>query len=358
MGRRVIINLILCLIFGTTLAFVFKDKESSIVTNLQYELASIQSNVPEEILKHTGYTVSYNKDWRIPNWVAYELTTEEVEGVFPRENKFIDDPAIYGEAETEDYSNSGYDRGHMAPAGDMKWSKIAMEESFYMTNICPQNHNLNGGDWKDLEEHVRKMASKYDHIYVCCGPIVESPLHTIGRYSFGRIVVPDAFFKVLLRQKKDSTWTAIGFKMLNKPGHNHLASYAMSVEELEKLTEFDFFYNLPDSIEEFVEKSYTLTDWDIEVPISNKPKHTTHKSHTKSQAEPIEMVSPVSETKDVQAQEAVSIEDATVQSTKTNMATSSSSGSTSSYKGHTIYVGPRGGRYYYNSKGKKVYIKH
>ncbi|MCQ2313312.1 MAG: DNA/RNA non-specific endonuclease [Paludibacteraceae bacterium] len=352
MKHRLIINIFLCFVFGTTLAFVQKKHDDIIINHPhQYELASLQSDQTENIVKHIGYTVSYNSEWRLPNWVAYELTSEEVEGIYPRENNFRDDPDIYGEAESSTYTNSGYDRGHMAPAGDMKWSKISMKESFYMTNICPQNHNLNGGDWKELEEHVRLMATKYEHVYICCGPIVSAKHKTIGNYSFEKIVVPDAFFKVLLRQK-DSTWTSIGFKMPNKAGHNALSSYAMSVNDLEKLTEIDFFYNLPDSIEDIVEKSYKLSDWDLKKPTIPKPKKSTTSNTTTRVVEPIETT--------ITKEEPIVADDIVVIPVETeSTSTSAKSSSTqSTYNGHTLYTGPRGGRYYYNSKGKKVYVKH
>lgn len=361
MGRRVITNLILCAAFGISIAIIYKYQEHVLTPNPIYELASVQSKVPEKILKHIGYTVSYNTEWRIPNWVAYELTADEVAGTIPREDNFIDDPLIYGEAESDTYINSGYDRGHMAPAGDMKWSKTAMDESFYMTNICPQNHNLNGGDWKDLEEHIRTIATQYDHIYICCGPIVGKNLKYIGSYSFDRIVIPDAFFKVVLRQK-DSTWTAIGFKMENNAGHNALATYALSVDDLETLTNIDFFYNLPDSIEELVEKSYTLSDWNIKMPspAKNKGKKSNTKKEAKQTIQVVAAEMPREdsiEDEDVMPENAVPVEEEIVQP-KEVVSYSSSSSYQSTSNGHTIYTGPRGGRYYYNSKGKKVYIKH
>ncbi len=137
-----------------------------------------------------------------------------------------------------------------------------MQESFYMTNMCPQNHNLNAGDWKVLEEQIRHWAEQYEHVYICCGPIVSDTTHTIGTER--KIVIPQAFYKVILRQK-GSNWTGIGFMMANRPrdGKWSLSHYAMTIEDLEIVTGIDFFHSLPDSIEEQVETCYHLSDWDL-----------------------------------------------------------------------------------------------
>ena len=261
MIRRMKVNavLLVVLVIGLFICYGFRDQ----IETTKYEFPKIQSSQPEKIVEHLGYTVSFNSDWRIPNWVAYELTAKEVAGVEPRGNNFVPDPDIYDSPSTDDYKNSGYDRGHMAPAADMKWSKQAMTESFYTSNICPQNKNLNKGDWKDLEEHVRSMATKYDHIYIACGPIVSANPKTIGQYTYiDRIAVPDAFYKVILRRKGDS-WSAIGFIMPNQAGHKPLTKYAMSIEDVEMITDIDFFVALPDDIEEKIESTYNLKDWDL-----------------------------------------------------------------------------------------------
>lgn len=218
------------------------------------------AGVPETIVEHTGYTVSFNSKRNIPNWVAYELTKEEVGGDEPRSQHFLPDPEIRNCPTTDDYRNSGYDRGHMAPAGDMKWSEQAMKESFYLSNICPQNHNLNSGDWKVLEEHLRKMATLYDTVYIVCGPVVSANPKTIGAEHI--VTVPNAFFKAVLRKDKGS-WCAIGFLFANQAGHKALSTYAMSIEDLQIVTDLDFFYNLPDEIEEKVEASFSLKNWDL-----------------------------------------------------------------------------------------------
>ena len=192
--------------------------------------------------------------------MAWELTAEETQGDQERSNHFRPDPLVDGDpVVTQDYSKSGYDRGHMAPAADMKWSEQAMKESFYMTNMCPQNHSNNAGDWKDLEELERDLAQKYGRIYICCGPIVTDSSVTIG--TVRKIVVPQSFYKVFLRHKSDDSWTTIGFVMPNAPGNRPLLTYMLSVDEVEQLTGIDFFYALPDSIEEIIEADYTVSDW-------------------------------------------------------------------------------------------------
>lgn len=229
---------------------------------VKYEIPQLTANRSQQIIEHFAYTVSYNHDWLIPNWVAYELTNHEASGELPRSKHFLPDPLVLGEpVVTKDYSNSGYDRGHMAPAGDMKWSEQAMRESFYMTNICPQNHSSNAGDWKDLEEFARDLARQYKSIYICCGPIVTDASNTIGIQR--HIVVPQYFYKVFLRYKADGSWTSIGFILPNAAGNRPLMTYMHSVNEVEQLTGIDFFYNLPDSIEKIIESELTPADWVI-----------------------------------------------------------------------------------------------
>ena len=188
--------------------------EDSISVSLELPFLCSSS---QQIITHFAYTVGYNLDRHIPNWVAYELTAKETIGEETRTNKFMPDPLVQGNpVVTQDYSNSGYDRGHMAPAADMKWSEQAMRESFYMTNICGITH---------------------------------------------KIVVPQFFYKVFLRCKADDSWTSIGFVMPNEAGNRPLMTYIQTVDEVEQLTGIDFFYNLPDDIEDDVESNFNILDW-------------------------------------------------------------------------------------------------
>ena len=137
------------------------------------DMARTAKGRASQIIRHKGYTLSYNNDWRLANWVGYVLTTQETEGDVERSDWFDKDPMVKGvQVRHADYTHSGFDRGHMAPAADMKWDKQAMVESFYMSNICPQVHALNAGLWSSLEDRVRSWARRDSAVVVVCGPIV------------------------------------------------------------------------------------------------------------------------------------------------------------------------------------------
>lgn len=210
----------------------------------------------QELVEYTGFNVSFNADLHIPNYVVYELTRSEVQGEEPRSNKFLCDERVKGCPTTTDYTGSGYDRGHMAPAADMKWSKQAMKESFYLTNICPQNHSLNSGGWKRLEEKVRAWADRDSAIIVISGPLLDGP---VSRLASG-VAVPTGFFKVVLAPFV-SPVRAIAFVYKNEGGQKKVELQATSVDEVEQLTGFDFFSSLPDDIETEIEKSSNYNEW-------------------------------------------------------------------------------------------------
>ncbi|HJH77757.1 MAG TPA: DNA/RNA non-specific endonuclease [Prevotellaceae bacterium] len=214
---------------------------------------------PEQILKRTGYVASYNKTTLLPNWVAWHLTAERTEGSAKRSDvDFAEDTEVPEPRATDwDYYNSGYDRGHMCPAADNKWSKKAMEESFLFTNMCPQNGNLNRGDWNEMEMACRKWAKKYGDLYIVCGPILYKGKHkTIGK---NKVVVPEAFFKVVLRTGDDPQ--AIGFIYKNTSGNRPKDSYVNTVDEVERITGIDFFPSLPDDVEKNVEATADIANW-------------------------------------------------------------------------------------------------
>ena len=221
-------------------------------------------STPEKILVRRGYTVSYNLEHNLPNWVAWELTPEKLVERESRTDKFLPDPDLPADkaVTTDDYKRSGWDRGHMCPAADNRWHWRAMQESFFMTNICPQHHNLNRGDWKELEDACRDWAQKEGKIYIVCGPILYRQKHqTIGHEH--RITVPEAFFKVVLCPGSTPP-RAIGFIYKNTAGNHPLDSYVNSVDQVERITGIDFFPALPDEVENRVEAECDLSLWPME----------------------------------------------------------------------------------------------
>lgn len=212
----------------------------------------------EQLISHTGYTVSYNKDWKVANWVGYELTRPETSGEEKRTNKFVADPKVKGASATDaDYRGSGYDRGHLAPAADMAWSAPAMKESFYFSNMTPQAPNLNRGIWKSLEDKVRKWAGRDSAIIVICGPVINDTRKTIGK---NKVLVPAMFYKVIL-SPYGKTPKAIGFLFKNEGSLQTLDTFAVPVDRIEQLTGIDFFYQLPDTLESRIEGSFQLNQW-------------------------------------------------------------------------------------------------
>lgn len=227
--------------------------------SIELAIPKLDKAIVSQVIEHTGYTVSYNRKRRNPNWVAYELTAEEVDGKEPRNGDFIPDPELKGaQATDEDYKNCGWDRGHLAPAADMKWSKEAMEESFYLSNISPQNNNLNRGVWKSIEELTRDAAVKHKNVLVVTGPVFTKE-KGLGKIGKNKVLIPNGFYKVLLIN--DCGYKGIGFYCENKAGKKKLSSYAVSIDSIEHITGIDFFHMLPDEIENTVESEYNWNIW-------------------------------------------------------------------------------------------------
>ena len=212
----------------------------------------------DDVIEYLGYSVSYNKDRKIPNWVSYELLASETDGPYSRKGKnFRQDPSLrLPQAEDNDYRNSGWSRGHMAPAGDFKWSDDAMWDTFYFTNCCPQDQSLNAGQWSTLEKKVRDWANRFGSVRVVTGPLVwENSYGTIG---YNKVVVPDAFFKAVLAGEQ-----SIAFVMYNKSENENMQKCAMSVDQLEELSGIDFFADLDEFLESKVESTYSLRNWGL-----------------------------------------------------------------------------------------------
>lgn len=228
--------------------------------NLSLEQVNVPAGMENAVCRYKGFTVYFNPRYHIPNCVIYELTADKAQGALPRAKNFVADETVEGCAQPSDYQYSGYDRGHMAPAGDMKWDAQAMEESFYMTNICPQVKSLNTGAWNSLEGRVRQWAKRDGALIVATGPILSRSMPTIGGKA--GIAVPPKFYKVILAHKANPV-RAIAFIYDNEKSGTPLSKHVVSVDDVERATGIDFFASLPDDIEDRVESVSDLKQWDM-----------------------------------------------------------------------------------------------
>jgi endonuclease G, mitochondrial len=258
-----------CILSATIFVYAANDAQhakvskrhvsTTVSTNQSPLLADThKSGVKEKMLKREGYTVSYNSDTRQPNYVAWELTAKKLEGKNKRKGTFFEDPELYDneKARLKDYYNSGYDRGHICPAADNKWSKIAMIESFYLSNICPQTHTLNAGDWLTLEEKCRKWAKKED-LHIISGPIFRNQKRTKLRK---RVDIPTHFFKAIVTLEKGKE-KGIAFIYSNDQGHHPIDYYVCSIDDVEAITKFDLFSSLPTKLQTKIEAQKNLKNW-------------------------------------------------------------------------------------------------
>lgn len=224
------------------------------------ELALPYCDDPSKIQYYTGFALLYSEEHEQAAWLAYLLTNDEVLGSVERSDNFREDPQIStGSASLKDYKGSGYDRGHLAPAADMKWSEEAMRDSFLMSNMSPQAPGFNRGIWRRLEEWVRDQAIANEEVYIVTGPVLtDGPVPEIGANG---VNVPKRYFKVLL-DCKEPELKAIGFIVPNETSSLPISSYSVSVDLIEKVTTLDFYYLLPDEIEEVLEAESDIRLWD------------------------------------------------------------------------------------------------
>jgi len=223
----------------------------------------IPDTIPSLLLERYCYLVSYNKFTRQPNWVMWQLTGEHVmkrkDGVW---NEYREDIELPSEIRStlDDYASSGYDRGHMCPGGDCNWDDEGRDETFLLSNMCPQNPNLNRGDWKEIEIACRKWAKQYDNIYIVCGPIFFKSQEHEEKIGPHQIPVPEAFFKVILCVESSSP-KGIGFICRNTDGNRKKDFYVNSIRQVERVTGYRFYPNLNDSIQNVVYDMDDINEW-------------------------------------------------------------------------------------------------
>ena len=211
----------------------------------------------DRVVDREGYALGYKAAWKTARWVMYRLTDDEVlTKVARRSEEFAPDPEIADGPQLEDYRGSGYDRGHLAPAADMKWSRQAMTECFYLSNMVPQDRGNNSGIWNEIENTVRGFACAEGSVFVVTGPVTpDPPVLSIGR---GRVAVPTELWKVVYDETPPCKM--IGFIVPNRKVKGKPKDYACSVAEVERKTGLKFFPKLAG--QDSLKRTFDVGAWD------------------------------------------------------------------------------------------------
>ncbi len=235
-----------------------KTVQKEVVTTRNSSFNYLPSSTTNQVVKHQYYALSYSEKHEQAEWVAYQLDKKDIVYTNIKRPYFIADKKVSTKsANYRNYKKSGYDKGHLCPAGDRRFSKQAFNETFLTSNITPQKHDFNAGIWNRLEQKTRYWAKKYQHLYVVTGGILSENLKTIGRE---KVAVPNLFYKIILDYTKPEI-KAIAFLIPHKESNKPLYTFVVSIDEIEKITGIDFFPNLPDTIENKLESSSNYKNW-------------------------------------------------------------------------------------------------
>lgn len=218
----------------------------------------LPSSTTGAIVEHSYYSLSYNEPYEQAEWVVYMLKKNQLTSDQRKRPFFIEDPKVKTKsADWRNYKGSGYDRGHLCPAGDRRFSEQAYNETFYTSNISPQDRDFNAGVWNRLELQVRDWARRYDELFVVTGGVLEPGLKEIGEED---VDVPRYYYKIIARGESSDP-KILAFLFLGRESNKPLRQFTVSVDEIEKRTGIDFFENLPDGAEAKLESAVEVGDW-------------------------------------------------------------------------------------------------
>ncbi len=245
----------------------------------EYKLDKIRDDLSawglpgEDYIEHSAMFLSYNEEHEQANWVAHIILPEIATGSVSRTNDFRVDPKIEtGSTEEADYflkylqedssyvyDGYGYDRGHLAPSADFRWSEQALSESYYYSNMSPQRPGFNRYSWAELEGAIRSYVFNHPgtSLYVVTGPILHENLPKVER-SVNGLSLPEEYFKVVVDMERDR---GIGFIMPNRQIEAPLETYAVTIREVENRTNLDFSSALANDRQDKIEKQRDITSW-------------------------------------------------------------------------------------------------
>ena len=252
-----IITLIVALFLYQNNAKKDSDQDGVLDTIDNTEFNFLPTSTTNQIVEHDYYTLSYNEKYEQAEWTAHILSPKHITKVKRKRPYFIYDKKVKTKsANYRNYKQSGYDKGHLVPAGDMKFSEEAFNDTFFTSNISPQKHDFNAGLWNRLEQKTRYWTSKYGKLYIITGGVLKNGLETIGKE---KVAIPNQFYKIILDYSDKPK--AIAFLMPNKKSDEPLYKYVTSIDNIEKLTGIDFFPALADDIENSLEAKTDYKDW-------------------------------------------------------------------------------------------------
>ncbi len=212
---------------------------------------SSDPNFCDYSLEYTYYSLCYSVQHRQALWAEHELTVDQIKGRQNRTNDFKADFQIKDPVSPSDFKGSGYDRGHLVPAADMKLNSKSMSDTFFMTNMTPQNSSFNSGVWNALEGHIRSEVLKLGPATVITAPV----LLTTDSYDKIRsgVSVPEEYYKIAFFHDSE---IIKAYLIPNRSSNGKKYSeFRITVDELEELTGLDFFSELPDDLENLLESS-------------------------------------------------------------------------------------------------------
>lgn len=218
----------------------------------------IPSSTAGQIVHHSHFSLSYNEAYEQAEWVAYVLKKEHMTYDDRKRPYFIEDPYVATKsADWRNYKGSGFDRGHLVPAGDRRFAKQAYDETFYTSNISPQDRAFNAGIWNRLEKQTRNWAKRYSTVYVFTGGVLTKGLDEIGDED---VAVPTYFYKIIAKENK-GTMEVLGFLMQGIEQNKPLQRFVVPIDRIEQLTGIDFFYQMSQASQKAFEEKVDLNNW-------------------------------------------------------------------------------------------------
>jgi endonuclease G len=231
-----------------------------------------------EMVEHSFMLLGFDCEFKMAAWTFHLLTPDVSFGNVSRTNDFrTDDRVSCGSAVEQDYflrkenedgtylrDGYGFDRGHLAPSADFRWSATALSESYFYSNMTPQRPDFNRISWAELEGLLRTIVDQEKKpLYVITGPVLHDSLPVVER-SVNHLRIPALHYKIIA-DLSGKTPRGMAFVMPNKKCEGRLSSYVVSIDSVERLTGLDFFSDLDDALENRVEGSADFSAWKTQV---------------------------------------------------------------------------------------------